>query len=202
MGVESYALGADVEYPNDVSLGGTITATPGEGVDGFNIGIQIGDTSTPEGVESVVTQSWRLLDGSTREIDLPRISAKKANDDARAAVGVTALFEPLGEDAGLTAQPHVSLSAGLDEHGDEAIAVRGGATLLDDETQFTGSVTSSDGDISARFSDYATGSSNPNDAFDPNDVQVSSDSAKDLTGLNENALDESLGLLGRDVAPE
>jgi hypothetical protein len=195
MGVESYAVGADVEYPNDVSVGGAITATPDKGVDGFNVGFQVGDTSAPEGVESTVTQQWRLLDGSMRDIDLPRISAKPKDEDTRASIGATAVFEPVGEDAGVTAQPHVSLSAGTNERGDDALLLRGGVTLPDAGAQFTGSISNRDGGLSAGLSDYAVDISNPNEAFVEDDIQVSSSSPKDLSGLNEDALNESLGLL-------
>lgn len=195
MGIESYAVGAGVEYANDVSIGGAITATPDGGVDGFNVKLKIGDTSKPKGVESVVTQSWRMLDGSMREVDLPRISAKPKDGDTRASIGATALFEPVGEKTGLTAQPHVSLSAGTNERGDEAFAVRAGVTLPDQKAQFTGSVSSRNGEVSAGLSDYAISSPNPNQAFGPGNTQVSSGSPKNLTGLNEDARKENLGLL-------
>jgi hypothetical protein len=195
MGVESYALGADVEYPNDISIGGSITATPDKGVDGINVGIQIGDTDAPEGVESTTTQQWRLLDGSVREIDLPRISAEKKDEDPKASIGATAVFEPVGEDTGVTAQPHVSLSAGTNTRGDDALLLRGGVTLPDAGAQFTGSVSSDDGQVSVGLTDYAVDTSNPNEAFSDDDVQLSADSPKDAAGLNDDALGESLGLL-------
>ncbi len=195
MSVESFALGAGIEYGDDVSVGGAVTATPDDGLDGFNVKAQVGDTTAPEGVESTVTQQWRLLDGSVRNVDLPRISAKPEDDEGRGAIGVTALFEPVGEDAGITAQPHVSLSAGTNERGDDAVSLRGGVTLPDAETQVTGSVSSSDGKVSLGLSDYATSTTNINDAYDPDDVQLSSSSPKDASELNEDALNESLGLV-------
>ena len=185
MSIESFALGAGVEYGDDVSVGAAVTATPGEGLDGFNVRLQVGNTNHPEGVESTVTQQWRMPDGSVRNIDLPRISAKPEDKGERGSVGVTALFEPVGEDAGVTVQPHVSLSAATNEEGDDA--------LPDADTQFTGSL-SNDG---VALSDYATSATNLNEAFDPDDVQLSAGSPKDLSELNEDALNESLGLVER-----
>lgn len=193
MSIESFALGAGVEYSDDVSVGAAVTATPDEGLDGFNVRLQVGNTNNPEGVESTVTQPWRMPDGSVRNIDLPRISAKPEDEGERGSVGVTALFEPVGEDAGVTVQPHVSLSAATNEEGDDAFSLLGGVTLPDADTQFTGSL-SNDG---VALSDYATSATNLNEAFDPDDVQLSAGSPKDLSELNEDALNESLGLVER-----
>jgi hypothetical protein len=195
MGVESYSVGADVQTGDDVSLGGSITATPDNGVDGFQVGVQIGDDSAPEGVESTHTQAWRMLDGSMRDIELPSISAEPEDKSDKVTVAGTALFEPTGEGTDFEAQPHASVGASFNDRGDASSSLSGGVTLTEPNVQFTGSVGAGDGQVKFGLSDYAPGKSDPTGSFVDGDPQISGGSPKDLQELNQAARDETRGLL-------
>jgi hypothetical protein len=195
MGVESYSLGADVHTGDGVSLGGSITATPESGVDGFQVGLQIGDDSAPQGVESTHTQAWRMLDGSLRDIELPSISAEPEDTSDRVTVAGTALFEPTGEGTDFEAQPHASVGASFNDRGDVSGSLSGGVTLTKPDVQFTGSVGVSDGDVQFGLSDYSPGKSDPTGSFVKGDPQISGGSPKDLQELNQAARDETRSLL-------
>jgi hypothetical protein len=146
--IQSYAVGSQVNFPNDIAVGVNATGTPQGGFDGVSVNVRIGDANKPRAIESTVTQNVTLADGSTRQIDLPRISAEPKPDSTRASVGGTATFQatPLSSDPSLSIQPSVSAAVGTDFRGNVGATVQGAATVPELGAQVTGRSQSLNGD--------------------------------------------------------
>lgn len=122
MELDSYSVGARADtFIDDTPVNAGINATwkaEDGSFDSIRVLLGAGDPAVPKGVEGTTTQDFRLLDGSTRQVELPSISSGKGNgeDKTRVSVGATLTGEPIGisDSPEFSVKPSVSAAVGTD----------------------------------------------------------------------------------------
>lgn len=127
MDIESYTVGARIDAPiNDTPANIGVDATwNGDGAfDAIRARFGFGDPSTPNGIEGTATEPFVLLDGATRDVNLPTISAGESDEEesTRLSLGATLTGESisLSSEPDLSIKPSFSAAVGTDGRSSDA----------------------------------------------------------------------------------